>query len=218
VTALVRYVLSLLGRGQAYLPPLLLWASAVVVLTTNDLGPLTGSYAACATTQFVCLTWLTAVLVNTESETQRAMTAVAAGGLRRVFAAHVLAALAISAALTTVGLVYPIVAGEHVVTPGAVAVGAAAQAVCGVTGIAAGLLCSRPVVPRTGYAVVLALVLDGTLLIVNAVPPVGPVVRLLATTLPPHAMAGPLAAHAAVATVLVVVAAVTATAVAARRD
>jgi len=37
MTALVRYTLGMLGRGQAYLPPVLLWASAVVVLTTNDL-------------------------------------------------------------------------------------------------------------------------------------------------------------------------------------
>ncbi|GIJ51772.1 hypothetical protein Val02_86580 [Virgisporangium aliadipatigenens] len=214
MTALVRYTLSMTVHGQAYLPPLILWASAVVVLTMNDLGPLTGSYAACAMTLFVCLTWLTAVQVNTESQTQRAMTAVAAGGLPRVFVAHVLAALVFSAALTAVGLVFPIVAGTHTVTAADVAIGATAQGICAVTGIAAGLLCSRPVVPRTGYAVVLALLLDGFLLIANAVPPVGPVVRGLNAGIPPGRLAG----HAAVAVALLVLAVATASAVASRRD
>ncbi|GAA0920144.1 hypothetical protein GCM10009557_90860 [Virgisporangium ochraceum] len=66
MTALTRYALSLLGRGQTYVPPLLLYAAAVVVLTTNDLGPLAGTYAACALTQFACLVWLTVAVVNAQ--------------------------------------------------------------------------------------------------------------------------------------------------------
>jgi hypothetical protein len=178
VTALTRYALSLLGRGQTYVPPLLLYAAAVVVLTTNDLGPLVGTYAACALTQFACLVWLTVAVVNAQTPTQRAVTTVAAGSDRRVLLADVFAATVLCGLLTVVGLVYPVFSGEHEVTAAAVAVGALAQVTCGVSGIACGLLCARPVVPRAGYAVVLALALTGAT-VVAALPPVGPVVRLL---------------------------------------
>ncbi len=172
------YVLCLLGRGQTYVPPLLLYTAALVVLTVNDLGPLVGTYAACSLTLFVCLVWLTVTVVNAQTPTQRAVTIVTAGSDRRVLLAEVLAATVLCGLLTVVGLVFPIVSGEHEVTVGAVAVGVLAQMTCGVTGIACGLLCSRPVVPRTGPAVVLALALIGAV-VIAALPPVGPVVRLL---------------------------------------
>jgi hypothetical protein len=172
------YVLCLLGRGQTYVPPLLLYAAAIVVLTVNDLGPLVGTYAACSLILFVCQVWLTVTVVNVQTPTPRAVPTVPPGSDRRVLLAEVLAATVLCGLLTVVGLVFPIVSGEHEVTVGAVAVGALAQMTCGVTGIAGGLLCSRPVVPRTGAAVVLALALIGTV-VIAALPPVGPVVRLL---------------------------------------
>lgn len=199
--ALTRYVLSLLGRGQTYVPPLLLYAAAVVVLTTNDLGPLVGTYAACALTQFACLVWLTVAVVNAQTPTQRAVTTVAAGSDRRVLLAEVLAATVLCGLLTVVGLVYPVFSGEHEVTAAAMAVGALAQVTCGVSGIACGLVCTRPVVPRAGYAVVLALALTGVM-VVAALPPVGPVVRLLGRDDPP---AGALVLYAGVAVAQVAV-------------
>lgn len=218
MSALVRYALALLVRGQGYLAPALLFATGLVVLTTNDRGPLAGTYAACALVLFASQAWLTAALVNAEDDTQRALTLVAAGGARRVLIAQVLAAGAAGVALTGAGLGYPLVAGRHTVTAAAIAVGALAQLVCAAAGLAVGLLCSRLVVRRTGYAVVTGLVLVGAAVVVPGLPPVGPTVSLLSRDLPPERMFAPLAGFAAVAVVLVLASAAVAHVVAARQD
>lgn len=202
--ALTRYVLSLLGRGQTYVPPLLLYAAALVVLTTNDLGPIVGTYAACSLTLFACLVWLTVTVVNTQTPTQRAVTTVAAGNDRRVLLADTVAAALLCVLLVAVGLVYPMFSGEHEVTGKAVAVGALAQMTCGLTGIACGLVCSRPVVPRAGFAVVLAVGLTG-MVVIAALPPVGPVVRLLSRDVDPGRMLAPLAGYAGISVALLAV-------------
>ncbi|MEJ3750122.1 hypothetical protein WEI85_43545 [Actinomycetes bacterium KLBMP 9797] len=218
MSALVRYALALLGRGQGYLAPVLLFATGLVVLTTNDRGPLAGTYAACALVLFASQAWLTAALVNAEDDTQHALTVVAAGSSRRVLVAQVLAAAAGCAALTGAGLGYPLVAGQHTVSAAAVGVGALAQLICGAAGIAVGLLCSRLVVRRTGYAVVTGLGLVGVAVVVPGLPPVGPTVSLLSRDLPPERMFGSLAALGAVAIVLLVASAVAAHVAAARQD
>jgi RNA 3'-terminal phosphate cyclase len=56
-------------------------------------------------------------------------------------------------------------AGRHMVTAPGVVVGVAAQLSCGAVGIAIGLLCSRQMIPRAGYALLLAIILDGLLVI-----------------------------------------------------
>lgn len=197
--ALIWYALSLLGRGQGYLAPLLLFATALVVLTTNDTGALTGSYAACATAQFVCLTWLTVALLNAEDAVQRTMTVVNAGSARRVLLAGTAAALLLGALLTAAGLIYPVVAGRHSVTGTAVLVGALAQLSCGAVGVAVGLLCCRQVIPRAGYAVLAAVIAVGTLTVVPRIPPVGPLVVLLSRDADPATMLPPVTALTAAA-------------------
>lgn len=199
MTALVRYSLSMLVRSQAYIAPFVLFGSAVVVLTTNDLGPITGTYSACVLVLFVCMLWFTVAIVNTEDRVQRAMTVVAAGGQRRVLVANVLAAAVVCAGLTAVGLVYPIAAGTHTVAPADLAVGALAQLTAGFAGIAAGLLCSRLVIPKAGYAVFASLAAIGVMTMVRPVPPVSPVMALLSSATAPDRMLGPVAAFGALA-------------------
>lgn len=202
MTALVRYALSLLGRSQHYIAPLLLFATVLTVLTTNELGPLTNAYGACAAGQLVCMAWLTIATSNAENPAQRAMTTVNAGGARRVLLAGTLTAALLCSALTVAGLVYPIVAGRPTVTAAALAVGAMAQLGCGATGIAIGLLCSRQMIPRAGYAVLLAVLLVGLLLVVRELPPVGPLLALLASSRPAAELITPVAVLTAVASAL----------------
>jgi hypothetical protein len=216
--ALIRYSVAGFARSQRYLPPVLLFVTAVVVLTTNDLGPLVSSYAACALAQFVCLVWLTIALVNAEDPIQRSMTAVAAGGSWRVLAASVWSALLACLALTVVGLLYPLWGGPHSPTGTAILVGTGAQLTGGVAGIAVGLVCSRLVVPRPGYALVAALCLIGVVVLVPPVPPVRPVMRLLGSARAPDTMVGPLAAQLAIAVAMLVLAVVGTQAVARRRE
>ena len=202
MTTLVWYALSLLGRSQGWLAPVLLFVTALTVLTTNDSGALTATYAACAMAQLICMTWLTIAILNAEDAVQRLVTMVNAGGARRVLLAGTLAGSLTCAALTAAGSVYPIVAGRHMVTVPAVVVGVAAQLSCGAVGISIGLLCSRQMIPRTGYALLLALVLNGLLLLTPWLPPIGPVLSVLSADRPPDTMLAPVAASAALAVAL----------------
>ncbi len=202
MTALVRYVLAGLFRSQRYLAPALLFATMLVVLTTNESGSPGPVYAACALAQFVTMTWLTMVLVNTEESVQRAMTAVAAGGARRVLLADVCASVLLSCCLAVAGLVYPLLAGDHPVTPIALAIGVLAQLTGGLTGIAVGLLCSHLVVPRPGYALVAALLATGVLALVPWLPPVAALIRLLSTPRPLDGALAPTLGCAAIAAIL----------------
>jgi hypothetical protein len=180
MTALVRYVLAGLGTSQRYVPPALLFVISVVALTSGGPASLVPSYSVSTLAQFICMTWLTVVLVNAEDPVQRAITAVAAQGSRRVLLADVCAALLVSATLTAFGLTYPIAVGAHPVTASAVGAGLVAMMTGGLSGIAIGLLCSRLVMPRSGYALFAAFGLVLAVLLVPWVPPVNPMLRILA--------------------------------------
>jgi len=179
VTALVRYTLAGLGASQRYLPPALLFVISVVALTSGGPASLVPSYSVGALAQFICMTWLTVVLVNAEDPVQRAMTTVAAQGSHRVLFASVWAALLVSVTLAVFGLTYPIAVGAHPVTASAVGAGVVAQLTGGLCGIAIGLLCSRLVVPRSGYALFAAVGLVLVVVLVPWVPPLNPMMRIL---------------------------------------
>ena len=179
MTALVRYMLAGLGASQRYLPPALLFVISVVALTSGGGASLVPSYSASALAQFICMTWLTVVLVNAEDAVQRAMTTVAAQGSFRVLLANVWAAVLVSVTLMIFGLAYPIAVGAHPVTTSAVVVGVVAQLTGGLSGIAIGLLCSRLVMPRSGYAPFAAFGMVLMVLLVPWVPPINPMLRIL---------------------------------------
>ena len=134
MTALARYMLAGLGASQRYLPPALLFVISVVALTSGGGASLVPSYSAGALAQFICMTWLTVVLVNAEDPVQRAMTTVAAQGSFRVLFANVWAAVLVSVTLMVFGLAYPIAVGAHPVTASAVVVGVVAQLTGGLSG------------------------------------------------------------------------------------
>jgi hypothetical protein len=129
--------------------------------------------------------WLTVTLLHHEDPVRRAVTAVAAGGSGRVLLADVSLALLLGVALTAVGTVFPILSGRHEWTAVEVVVGVAAQGTAVLTGVGVGLVCSRAVVPRPGYSLVLALTSVIALLTVRGLPPVNPVLRQMAGTRPP---------------------------------
>jgi hypothetical protein len=146
------------------------------------------------------------------------MTTVNTGSRRRVLLALVLTAALLCGLLTAVGLGYPILAGEHTVTVAAVVVGALAQLACGAVGMAIGLICCRQTVPRAGYAVLLAVVLVGIVVVVPALPPVGPVLKLLSGEDSPAVMMMPLVGWTALAIALLLGSFVAVGAVGRRRD
>ncbi|WP_306206735.1 hypothetical protein [Actinoplanes sp. RD1] len=215
--ALVRSGLAAMLHGQRYLAPLLLHLSVLSIFTVNDIGPLTGSYVVAAGSLLVASCWLTITIRNQEDPARRAVSTVTAGGPGRLLAAEIVLALLTGLALLLGGTVFPIVAGDHVVTPAAVTAGVLAQATALCTGIAVGLLCARPLVPRPGWSLLTALLVIGAIPLTPGLPPINPMLKLLSSTRPPAAQLPALVTHLTVAATLLTAAALATDRLARRR-
>ncbi|MFJ8546445.1 hypothetical protein ACIRFH_31485 [Streptomyces sp. NPDC093586] len=170
--ALVRYMSTALLLSQRYLAPLLLFLGLVAVLTSSDTGPLTATYASVAGGMLPCSAWLTMALIGLEDQPHRSIVIVSTGSHLRVLLATVGTTAVWCLLLTAAGLVLPLMFGTH--TPGLadLALGTEAQLTSAFTGMAIGLVSSRLVFRRQGYALVLALVLLLAVLLGKGVSPV----------------------------------------------
>jgi hypothetical protein len=166
----------------------------------------------------VCSTWLTVVVVNVEDPVQRTVTEVTVGRSSSVLVAAVLVALAGCLVLTVVVLGVPTLFGRHHVTPADLLVGAEGQLAGSCLGVAIGLVSSRLVIRRSGYSLLVALALVLVFLLAKGIPPINPLVRLLAGDRPATELLAPAAIDAGVAVAALVVSMVFTQAVAVRRD
>lgn len=207
--ALIRYVFTVLLLSQRYLAPLLLFIGLVAVLTSSDTGPLASTYASVAGVMLLCSVWLTMALIGLEDQPHRSIVVVSAGSHLRVLLGSVGTAAVWCLLLTAAGLVLPLMFGTH--TPGLadLALGTEAQLTCAFTGMAIGLVSSRLVFRRQGYALVLALALLLAVLLGKGVSPVNimlthlqnasdPADVLVSTGILPAFAAGVLAAAVAI--------------------
>ncbi|MFJ8210842.1 ABC transporter [Streptomyces sp. NPDC096033] len=153
MTALLRYQGALLLRSQRWLAPFAVYAVFVGIgiqpgdRTLDSLG-----YAAAGLVPLTA--WLVRVCVTAEPPAARACTAAAAGPAR-VHAAALLTGLAGALLTGVLAAAYPLLAGDpagHARGTAALA-GAVAVAACALTGAAVGAVCSRPLVPGRGFAV-----------------------------------------------------------------
>lgn len=206
--ALIRYTSTTLLHSQRYLAPVLLFLAALAVSSSNDSGPLPPLYGLCAGALFVCATWFTIALVSTEDPVHRAITIVTAGNSRRVLCASVSVAIIGCLILTVVGLIFPLLAGAHTAGIAEVVLGVEAELTCAAMGIAAGLLCSRLVMRRQGYALIAALALVMTLLLVPGLPPVNVVIRLMSNATQSAGLIAPAAGLLAIAVAALLLASV----------
>ncbi|MEU9040597.1 MULTISPECIES: hypothetical protein [unclassified Kitasatospora] len=169
---LVRYMFTVLLLSQRYLAPLLLFIGLAAVLTSSDTGPLAATYSAVAGAMLLCSTWLTMALIGLEDPPHRAIVVVSAGSHRRVLLGSVATAAAWCLLLTVGGLALPLLFGTHTVRFADLVLGTEAQLICAFTGMAIGLVCSRLVFRRQGYALVVALVLLLAVMLGKGVSPV----------------------------------------------
>ncbi|WP_433170508.1 hypothetical protein [Actinoallomurus sp. CA-150999] len=184
--ALYRYLMSSMVLSQRYLPPTLVFLAALSVGTGSDAGPLWQTYSFCVAAIVTCATWMTVALIDHEDAVQRQVITVAAGGARRVLAATIAAALTGDLLLITLGMTIPIAIGHHTVTAGALAAGTVAQLAAALVGNALGLLTSRPVIPRVGVALVVALAALLVMLLVRWASPINPLIHALSGSHSPH--------------------------------
>ncbi|MFH8729052.1 hypothetical protein [Streptomyces termitum] len=217
--ALTRYTFATMLHTQRYLAPLLLFTGLLGVLTVDGGGPLPPAYASAAGALFVCSTWLTMALMSLDAPSQRAVVVVTAGGRPlRVLLAVVGTALLSCLVLMVLGLLFPLWTGDHEVTAPDLLLGVEAQLTCAFTGTAIGVLCSRPVFERRGYALAAALALVTGALFTQGMPPVNSLFTLMATTPDATGLLAPAGAMLALSAALLAASTAVAWFVAGRRE
>ncbi|GLW90236.1 hypothetical protein [Actinokineospora globicatena] len=169
--ALIRYTLATTIHGQRYLAPVLLFCAGVGISSGSDSGPLPGVYALNSGILLVCATWLTMAVISVEDPTHRAITVVAARGPVKVLAATIAVSALFAVGLTIIGLGLPLLMNPRPITAADLPAGALAHLLCASLGLAVGLLCSRLVIRRQGYALLTALALVTAALLTTGSPP-----------------------------------------------
>lgn len=176
---MIRYQLALLGHSQRWLPPALAFLIVLAVLYTDPGAPVLPEFAVSAGALTVVACWLTIALVDAEDPVQRLITLTHARRQTRLLAGIVLAVLGCCAALAVVSLAFGTLRHKGAPEWGALGLGALAHLAAGSTGVAIGLPCSRLLVTRRGYTVLLALALLGLVVLVRWIPLVNPMLRAM---------------------------------------
>ncbi|OLZ63267.1 hypothetical protein AV521_39485 [Streptomyces sp. IMTB 2501] len=217
--ALIRYTFATVLHSQRYVAPLLLFMGLLGVLTVNGSGPLPPAYASSGGALFVCSTWLTVALMSLDEPTQRAIVVVASGGRSlKVLLAAIGTALLSCLVLMVFGLLFPLWMGRYTVTTDDLLLGVEAQLTCAFVGVAIGVLCSRLVFGRQGYAVVCAVALVMAALFAKGMPPVNRLFTLMSTTPDATKLLAPTGGMLAIAAVILVAFTALTQFVAARRE
>ncbi|MFF3305360.1 ATP-binding cassette domain-containing protein [Streptomyces sp. NPDC002908] len=163
VAAPTRYHVALLARSQRWLAPVLLYA-AVLGVGLRPGQPVLDSLGYAAAALVPVAAWLARLCVTQEPPAARTVTASAAGP-SRAHVASLLAALGSALALGVAGTGITLLISEpsstgHTVDvplPPAALAGLLATACCALLGTAVGALCSRPVLRRRGWSLLVTL-------------------------------------------------------------
>ncbi len=185
MTALIRYVTVDSWRSLRWVAPVLVFFVSQALFDAET-GSVLPTYAGSTAVLFFIATWLTVVVSNSEDPVQEEVTISAAGGRLRVRLAKLATAYLYCAVLIVMALAVPPAVSGARTTPYEVASGAAAQAITVLAGVAVGALCSRPIINRTAFSVLLGVMVGLGDLIIPDAPPVHQLVKLLDEVKPRH--------------------------------
>ncbi len=144
---------------------------AAVAIISAQTGSVLPTYAISATVLLFIATWLSIVVVNNEDPIQQSVTTVCAGSSYKVRLSKLLIAFCVSGALGLIGLIGPPLASTSGVTGTELLVGGAAQLLTALAGTALGAVCSRPLVSRRAWSVLIGfLVCLGTVIVPHCPP------------------------------------------------
>jgi hypothetical protein len=166
----------------------------------------------------ICSTWLTIALISVDDPVHRAIAVVNAGRSHKVLVASIGVAFAGSLVLTAFGLGFPLLAGSHSPMADDLLLGLEAHLTCACAGIAIGLLCSRLVIRRQGYALVVAIGLVAAILLVPGLPPIHVLFQKMANAQRASDLVAPAAGYTAMGIALLAVSAIATQFVTTRRD
>ena len=168
--ALVRYVgsdsapITAVGGTHALLPAI----DAIIGAQTGSVLP---SYAIGAAALLFIATWLTVVIVNNEDPIQLSITEVCAGSQTKVRAVKLAVSLMIAVGLGVLGMIVPTVLTTSPMAIKEVIAGLCAQVITAVMGVALGAICSRPIIRRRSWSVLLGVLLGMATVLIPHGPP-----------------------------------------------
>jgi hypothetical protein len=175
VIALLRYSWIDTLRSQRWVAPILCFG-AVEAIVCAQAGSVLPTYAVLAAVLLFIATWLSIVTINNEDPIQQSITGVCAGGQGKVRLAKVSAAFLVAAILGVAGTTGPPLATSNGSSATDALAGLSAQLLAALAGVALGALCSRPLITRRAWSVLIG---AGVCLVTVIVPYAPPTRQLL---------------------------------------
>jgi hypothetical protein len=170
VIALVRYIGRDVLRSQGWVAPVLCFGAIDAIIGAQT-GSVLPSYAIGAAALLFIATWLTVVIVNNEDRIQLTVTEVCAGSQTKVRVAKLVVSLLAAVALGLLGMIAPTVLTSAPTSARDVAAGISAQVITAVMGVTFGAICSRPIITRRSWSVLLGVLLGMATVLIPHGPP-----------------------------------------------
>lgn len=168
--ALVEYVGRDTFRSQRWVAPLLCFA-AIDAIVGAQTGSVLPSYAIGAAALLFIATWLTVVTINNEDPIQQSITEVCAGGQTKVRISKLAVSLLMAITLGILGMIAPTIISSSQTTVKEVIAGICAQVITAFMGVTFGAVCSRPIVRRRSWSVLLGVLLGMATVLIPHGPP-----------------------------------------------
>lgn len=186
--AICRYVAADTLRSLRWVAPVLIFFVFTGTVDA-DTGSVLPTYAASATAMFFVAIWLTVLVCNTENPIQEDITAVTVGGRGRVRMAKIIVSFSGCLVLSALAVLVPLLVTSSDTLSAEVLTGLIAHGATVIFGVAIGALCSRPIVDRTAWAVLVGALVGLADIVIPNGPPVRQVLVLLNETKPHHLVA-----------------------------
>jgi hypothetical protein len=168
--ALVRYVGRDTFRSQRWVAPLLCFGAIDAIIGAQT-GSVLPSYAIGAAALLFITTWLTVVIINNEDPIQQSITEVCAGSQTKVRVSKLAVSLLIAVVLGVLGMIAPTIISSSTTTINEVIAGICAQVITAVMGVTFGAICSRPIIRRRSWSVLLGVLLGMATVLIPHGPP-----------------------------------------------
>ena len=168
--ALIRYIGSDVFRSQGWVAPVLCFGAIDAVIGAQT-GSVLPSYAIGAAALLFIATWLTVVIVNNEDLIQLTVTEACAGSQTKVRVSKLVVSLFAAVALGLLGMIVPTIITSSPTSTTEVAAGISAQIITAVMGVTFGAICSRPIIARRSWSVLLGVLLGMATVLIPHGPP-----------------------------------------------
>ena len=168
--ALLRYTLADTFDTQRWVAPVVSLGVIVSVVSAQT-GSLLPTYAILATAMVFIGTWLTVIVINNEDPVQQNITESCAGSRAKVRLGKLLFSFVFCTTLGILAMVPPIFLSSDGARGRALLAGVCAQAIAALGAVALGSVCSRPIVRRHAWSVLVGVLVGlGSVLIPDSVP------------------------------------------------